>query len=691
MHEQIIEALRRGANDEALALARGFAAEAPDDAQAQRLLGVALQQAGAHDEALAAIDRAIELAPDEAELHFLRAGLLLGRRQIDEAQASLSTTVGLDPNQFGAYVMQAQLALARGDLAEAERQATLAGRLAPDHPWVRTLEGTLALRRGDSASALAILSRAAESAPDDVQLRYALGFAYLEQGHDAFAEQAFRGVLEQAPDAHSLRGLIAELLRRQGRFDEAVDELAPLLADPHTATPPLQRFAGELELAAGRHERALPWLRAAFAAQPEDRRVLAALLEAWRRGGDVAEARTLLDAALEASPHAADLWRARLQCEPFGSAEALAVAERWLAAMPASVPALETGMGLHAMLGNAADADALAERLVAIEPGHSRAELCLIEGLMQQDPEAALGRIDDLLARTQSAEGRPLLRSLRGLAQDRAGQPADAVATWTALHADAAPQRLPLPAPVDAITTWPPLAARPENAPAVAFLLGLPGSRVEQLAGLLQATIQSFRADRLDATPPADGFQNYDTPARLADGQARADAIVTGWREALPARGIGNGEIIDWLLWWDNALLLALRAHLPEALLLVALRDPRDMLLDWLAFGAPAPFRLESPDSAAAWLSRQLGQLATLHEQELFPHRVLRLDDVADEPQALLGLLGDALETPIPDPGIPALGPRHFPPGHWRHYRHALAAPFAALTPVAVRLGYPET
>ncbi len=40
-----------------------------------------------------------------------------------------------------------------------------------------------------------------------------------------------------------------------------------------------------------------------------------------------------------------------------------------------------------------------------------------------------------------------------------------------------------------------------------------------------------------------------------------------------------------------------------------------------------------------------------------------------------------------------ALGgmPNQFPAGHWRHYREAFEEAFAMLTPVAVRLGYPET
>ncbi|MCA1714340.1 MAG: adenylate cyclase, partial [Gammaproteobacteria bacterium] len=158
---------------------------------------------------------------------------------------------------------------------------------------------------------------------------------------------------------------------------------------------------------------------------------------------------------------------------------------------------------------------------------------------------------------------------------------------------------------------------------------------------------------------------------------------------ALPARGLATGEVIDWLLWWDNMLLAALRPHLPEALLLIAIRDPRDMLLDWLAFGAPAPFAIESPRIAAEWMARLLAQLATLHEQDLFPHRLLRLDDLIDAPQALADTLAAALDTPLPAAPA-ALGPKRFAPGHWRAYTQALAEPFALLTPVARRLGYPE-
>src|SRR5688500_6627007 len=121
MHDVIIEALRRGAHAEALEAARAWVAEAPDLADAQRWLAVAMAESGDVDGALAHVAQAVELAPDDAELHLLRGTPLLNLHQADPARAALAKATELDPNQVPAYFLQAQLALARGDVAEAER------------------------------------------------------------------------------------------------------------------------------------------------------------------------------------------------------------------------------------------------------------------------------------------------------------------------------------------------------------------------------------------------------------------------------------------------------------------------------------------------------------------------------------------------------------------------------------------
>jgi predicted Zn-dependent protease len=675
MYDPVLAALRRGAADDALMLARELVDTRPDDVVARRLLAHAHRLAGAEAAALAALDTALAMAPEDADLHLDRAGLLLQTRQLDEAQAALARSVGLDPNQFPAYIIQAQLALGRGELDEAERLVRTAARIAPEHPQVSAVEGTLALRRGRPDQALSILTQASDVAPEEPMLRQALGLAYLAKGHLAFAEQAFRGVLETNPDSLALRALVADIVRQQGRPGEAADELAPLLDAP-SASPALHRLAGELELMAGRTDRALPRLKQALAAMPGDRRTLTSLLDAWAQAQDGDDARGTLDAALATHTESDDLWLARLSVEPFAGDAARAVIDRWLVARPDHLPALVARITALDAIGDAAGAEAAAQRIVEIEPGHTQAEFRLLDGLMQRDPEAGVSRVRQLIERAPDPGVKRGLRQLLGHALDKADRPAEAVAAWSAVQADVAGERLPLPAHTGHAGPWPDLAPLADDAPGVLLVWGAPGSMVERIATTFQLGGAPMLADRLGANPPHCPLQRFDTGPQLVAGGLDGAYLVAQWRAALPGRGIDGRDVFDWQVHWDNALLVALRPHLPEGVLMVALRDPRDMLLDWLAFGSPVPLRMESPLAAAQWLAASLAQIADIAEQDLYPHRLVRL------------ALADALGAHVPAPPAQALGPARLPAGHWQRFAGPLDEAFALLGPVAARLGY---
>ena len=302
MYEKITDALRRSATQEALTEAQELVNLHPEDALAYRWLAAAQQQGGDLDASLASIDQAIALSPDNASLHLARGAILLGTRRVDAAQLALAEASGLDPNQFGAYVLQAQVALGRGDLEEAGRLHQLASRVAPEHPHLLAIEGMLALHRGDSEKALKTITAGLKTAPEDLLLHHSLGFVYLQKGHWAFAEQAFRGVMERSPSLKSLRGLIADLLRLQDRPAEALEMLEPLLQDPAVATPALQRFAGQLQLAAGRPEAAMPLLLSALAAMPDDRATLHTLVALWQTSDQVAAGRNALELVAGKNP-----------------------------------------------------------------------------------------------------------------------------------------------------------------------------------------------------------------------------------------------------------------------------------------------------------------------------------------------------------------------------------------------------
>nr|WP_175429340.1 tetratricopeptide repeat protein [Lysobacter enzymogenes] len=688
MYESILDALRRGAAAEAIAAAEQLAGEHPNDATAHRLHAAALRLGGERDAAVAALDRAIGLAPEEAQLHLERAGALLDGRQLDEAQAALARAIGLDPNQFPAYIVKAQLALLRGDLDEAERLGRTAARIAPEHPRVGAVVGMLALRRGDAERALAVLSQAAAVAPDDPQVLHALGFAYLAKDHLAFAEQCFARLDELNPAQPTLQLLIADLLRRQSRFQEAAERIAPL-ADRDGADFGVRRWAAELELDAGRNERALQLAQGLFAEHPDDPRTLDASMEAWRRAGAFDAARQALETALAARAGAAPVARAAgagAVRRRFGVG-----GDRTLARGHARAPGRAGSARRRARPPRRARAGrAIAQRIVELSPGDTNAEMRIVHGLTERDPDAAAERIERLIGMAADPAVKRELRQLLGQTLDVAGQPEAAAATWAELHAEAADQRLPLnPISRRGGADWPALAPIPENGRGILMLWGAPGSRVERIANVLNAAGAPLLVDRFGAQPPTDPMQRYGTVEELLGGSLDPAFLVKLYRAALPARGAAEGPVFDWLLWWDNALLRALRPYLPEAFLLIPIRDPRDMLLDWLAYGSPTPYALSAPDDAARWLAQSLEQVAELHEGDLFPHRLVRLDETGEDPAAIAQLLADTLRVNLQLPAGIRLRPR-MADGRWRDYQGALGEAFAALAPVARRLGYPE-
>src|SRR3546814_1035689 len=96
-------------------------------------------------------------------------------------------------------------------------------------------------------------------------------------------------------------------------------------------------------------------------------------------------------------------------------------------------------------------------------------------------------------------------------------------------------------------------------------LVGAPGSGVERVADILAGALPAFRGDRFThGRAPEDLLQGFNLPSQLASGELDPAAVAADWREQLPARGVANGEVIDWLLWWDNALLPMLRTQRSE-------------------------------------------------------------------------------------------------------------------------------
>ena len=104
-------------------------------------------------------------------------------------------------------------------------------------------------------------------------------------------------------------------------------------------------------------------------------------------------------------------------------------------------------MNLHARLGEAAAAEALAERILELDPDDGAAQLYLLDGLLSsKQPKAAIERIEAWSARATDLARRQSLLGWLGLAQDLAGLRAEAPGHLDPVRMpNAAPGRAPLP------------------------------------------------------------------------------------------------------------------------------------------------------------------------------------------------------------------------------------------------------
>lgn len=672
MLAEITEALRRGDTAAALAAARAAVAAHPADASTQHLLGVCLQRQGDPAGARAAFERAVELAPDHADARFSLAGQVLSEGDVARAIEGLEHVIALDPNQLGAYVMLVHLAAARGDLAAAEARFKLARRVNPDHPQVKLAEGYVAQARGDADAALRCFTAAATADPRLAAAQLALGMAYLGKGMWTFAEQALANALalEPALPPNALRAL-AEARRRQGKAAETLEALDPLITR-QPDDPAARILRAEILADLGQGDAALADWLALLDRQPGHGPSLRRAVALLASSGRLDEARARAEAALAQQPQQDELWLLRLNLSGGADEDARAVLDRWLAAAPASALALDLLAAYHETRGDLDEAEAAADRALALDPTLHGANLIKARGEQARDPALALARLEAMLPRTADPMAQRAVHAGSALVLDALGRYDEAGAHLREMCKRLLPQRLLPPPPYPA-----------EGAPAGrcdGLLLWVPpGVPAEFLLRRVQGALgPRLRVDRLGSTLGDDGFGRL----RVAPGQPDAGS-ADRWRASLEEAGRDPATTVDWLPHLDAYTLAALDG----ARWLVLLTDPRDALLHWMVDGSLQDYLFSNePLRSAEWLAASLGALADHREAHPDRATLVRLDLDADRAEAMIG---QVLGLPQPLPAPSGIGQR-FPHGHWKHYRGAFAAEFALLAPVAARLGYPD-
>lgn len=145
-----------------------------------------------------------------------------------------------------------------------------------------------------------------ESLPPSAEVHMVRGAIDRDQGRilDAIAE--FRAALALRPGDRAIEEELASALYESRNLEEALPLLARLTGPPESARADLAFFYGDALLQAQQVDKALPYLRAAHARQPDAAVVRASLGRALLQGGDAAAALPHLQAAAAAEPPESD-------------------------------------------------------------------------------------------------------------------------------------------------------------------------------------------------------------------------------------------------------------------------------------------------------------------------------------------------------------------------------------------------
>ena len=686
MLENAFEALARGDAAAALSAARSAVAAEPKRAEAHQALSLALQLSGHPRDAAKAMEEAIRLSPERSELHLARARMAVAAGDEGGAAAALGRAVEQDPNSLAAYLMSLHLALSRSQPDEAEKQLKLAQRVAPDHPQVDAAAGSLALVRNDLQSAVTLLTRAAEKLPDDIMVVSALGLAHRAAGNHAFAEAALTKAVAQQPEAAALRWALIDSLRKQGREAEAEQPLRELLALEPTHKPALA-LLGDVLMHQRKVEPAMEVYQQLLLAPPFTLAAVDRLLQRLLQAGLRGRAAALLDELLVAYPQEDVLWLRHLQAAQGDQPAMLAIFERWQASRPDHPLLIATRADFEDWRGNHAEAEKLARQTLEMADNALSAEAIVLRAELQRDPAKALARIERLLGGEPEPTWFRALSFWRAQAYDALGNTTEAINTWDSAWAftEGGFDLIQLPTEEEVTSS---VTGEAESGDAIqpTFLYAPPGARPrEVLAMLVDQPNFHILDDRFGDVARPDGFG-----PSLPDGSF---ADRAGWQSLIEEAGIDPSRCVDWLPHWDRRYPRAM----PSAKLIAVIADPRDLLMNWMAFASPFPLRFPGARPAAQWLTQLLEPLAQRIEAKDAKLIVIRDTDLVDAPEQVAQTLQDTLQlAERPSPAVTEAArrgagglPTVFAPGHWRKYSGVLGESFDTLAALAQRMGYP--
>src|SRR5471030_271245 len=481
---------------------------------------------------------------------------------------------------------------------------------------------------------------------------------------------------------------------------------------------------------AGDNQAALPLLLRAREMTPQHVDLLNALGECLTRLGRPREAVEAFDAALAIAPEARLHFGRAMALEDLSALDAARAGfEQALVLDPALSEALSRLALLAVQRGDAAAGRDLATRALAIDPRDAAARIALAQAALEQKYMPTAEQIVSALVQDRSlgAVNRAYALSLAGDILDAQDRTAEAFAAYAASKASQRDAYAPAMTGLEGVRarelrladyfrrapTW--RGSAPPQAFRHVFLVGFPRSGTTLLEQVLASHPDvAAMEERTCLMDSAAAFFGSDADLdRLA---ALSEAELESWRQAYWRRVAETEPPISKPLFVDkmplNAVFLPLIAKLfPHAKILLALRDPRDVILSCFRrrFAMNAGmYEFTAPETSAAYYAAVMDLMQVYRETlalDLFEARHESLiEGFAGEARRLCDFLGldyrpemgafaarargQNIDTPssaqvargLSDSGV----------AQWRRYLPQLQPVLAMLAPYVARFGYPE-
>ncbi len=280
----------KGESDEAIAIFQDLARLQPGNGLNLGCLASALQDLGRPGEAttvleagVAALNAEIRLRPRDAEAYNYLGNTLGRLGKGDDAIAAYRQAVRLKPDYAWAHINLGNALNAQGRLEEVVAEYRAAIRINPDNAEAHFNLGNALNAQGKFDGAIAAYRAALRLKPDVAEAHINLGAKLCDFKHDYVAAEAeFRAAIRLKPDYAVGHSDLGNVLREQGRLEEAEAEyrqaiaISQQLADDSPAVTQYRDFLckhhttlGNLLKDTGRSMEAVAELRMALAIHPK--------------------------------------------------------------------------------------------------------------------------------------------------------------------------------------------------------------------------------------------------------------------------------------------------------------------------------------------------------------------------------------------------------------------------------------